>query len=116
MKTLPTTGPSWPFLSTGRWTLVKVVAGEQTILESYGPASTSPGTTVMLRFDGDRIEVDVDGVGIGGLSDPDLQDRNRAGFSLCRRARGPHSTRSSAADIVQDHHRAHSGKKASRRS
>ena len=87
----------WSLLAaplTGRWTLVKVVAGEQTILESYGPASTSPGTTVMLRFDGDRIEVEVDGVGIGGLSDSDLQDQNRAGFVV------PAGTRASFDQII----------------
>jgi len=73
----------WSLLASplgGEWSLVKVVDGDQTVLGSYGPAPTERGATVMLRFDGDRIEVEVDNVELGGLSDSDLQDKNRVGF------------------------------------
>ena len=80
----------WSLLASplgGRWSLVKVVDGDQTVLESYGPAATGRGTTVMLRFDGDRIEVEIDGVALGDMSDPDLQDKNRVGFVVPAGAR-----------------------------
>ena len=41
----------------------------------------------MLRFDGDRIEVEIDGVALGDMSDPDLQDKNRVGFVVPAGAR-----------------------------
>jgi len=65
-----------------RWNLVKTVNGERTDVESYGPARVDAGAALIIRLDGDQIEIEIDGTVVGDVRDPDLADRNAVGFFI----------------------------------
>ena len=75
----------WALLAApavARWNLVKTVNGERTDVESYGPARVDAGTALIIRLDGDQIEIEIDGTVVGDVRDPDLADRNAVGFFI----------------------------------
>ena len=68
--------------SVGTWNLVRVENGESTVLGNTGPSAVADGTTVAARFDGDDIEVMVNGEVRLAAADGFLSDQGRVGLTV----------------------------------
>jgi peptidoglycan/LPS O-acetylase OafA/YrhL len=72
--------------SYGTWSVKKIVAGRIVSLGTIGLARSTPGTSIAVHTDGDRITVSVDGTIHRNIVDRDL--RSARGVGLARGAGG----------------------------
>ena len=78
------------------WNLVKVEDAESTIIGNTGATTVADGTTVAARFEGERVEVIINGAVLLTVQDDFLSDQGKVGLTV----RGDDATEARFDDFV----------------